>query len=76
MQIEVGWGSDILTDDEKKEYKYAIQDYKSFLVITWRNGARDIQVMPGEPEDASFYRDLSWVKPALERAYSEGLNSK
>lgn len=27
----------------------------------------------GEPEDNSFFRDYSWVQPALEAAYQEGL---
>jgi len=28
-----------------------------------------------EPEDATFRRDLLWVKDALVKAYQEGLNS-
>ena len=54
-----------LSKKEQEEYKYYHWSY--FLEIIWPNGDRQLECDGMEPEDATFVRDLKWVKSALER---------
>lgn len=46
--------------------------HKQELIVT-HNGKEILRETDGgEPEDQSFYRDWSWVKPAIEKAYQLG----
>lgn len=48
-------------------------DYGTTMIISGDNMVSSSYSDMGEPEDSSFYRDWSWVKAELERAYQKGL---
>jgi hypothetical protein len=45
-----------------------------YLVIRYKGEILSIESDAMEPEDARFYRDLSWIKPMIERAYELGVS--
>lgn len=56
-----------------KAYVHLVQaDYKTTMVISAECALSSYYTDNGEPEDATFYRDWSWVKTELERAYELG----
>lgn len=58
--------------DVQEEYSYSLEDERTVLVI-YHNGEPILsQVDGGEPEDATFGRDYSWIKGALLQAYTFG----
>lgn len=66
---------DGLTEDEKR---YAPnngsgKDMAAYLRITYEDGDSHVESDAMEPEDANFYRDLSWIGVAIKRAYEQGL---
>ena len=63
MYVEI---SDTWADGEK------VRDYGSVLRLLSKNEILLEEADTMEPEDVSFSRDLSWIKPALELAYTLG----
>lgn len=62
-----------LSTEEQKDWKYLNQYYRiSFLKITYKGKKILLECDHSEPEDATFIRDLKWVKDELERAYRFG----
>ncbi len=49
------------------------KEYASYIRISINNGTRFLESDAMEPEDARFYRDLSWIKEAVELAYRTGV---
>ncbi len=59
--------------DELPE-EYEEENYANYLVI-WVDGkVHEVHSDNMEPEDAVFYRDMSWIEDALEEAYELGLS--
>lgn len=48
------------------------KEYASYLIIKHDETVLAIESDAMEPEDATFWRDLSWIKGALELAYKLG----
>ena len=63
MKVEL---SDTWSDGEK------VRDYGHVLRIIHNEKILIEEADTLEPEDVSFGRDLSWIKPALELAYKLG----
>ena len=59
---------DNLNPDEKDMY---CNEDDMFLRITDKNGSR-LYSDGMESEDATFFRDLSWIQYELEKAYNQG----
>jgi hypothetical protein len=74
MVVKQYFGYDTLPDDIKeiKEPPYSKWDMYGYLVIRWDDGVIQVEDDHMEPEDTMFYRDLRWIKPALEEAYEAG----
>ena len=74
MKVEIkGWYE--LSEEEQQEDPYGEDGH--YLIITDDDGnviRKESDCM--EPEDASLYRDLSWVKDAIEQAYQLGLEAR
>ena len=70
MKVEIkGWYE--LTEEEQKEDPYG--EGSHYMTITDDDGnVIRVESDRMEPEDAVFYRDLSWVKDAIEQAYELG----
>ena len=66
---QVDW--DGLPEEYKEEYDET--NYANYLVIREGGKVREVHSDNMEPEDAVFYRDLSWIEAALEEAYELGL---
>ena len=59
-----------VTLEEDKESRYS---YRSILRV-WYNDECILEELDcGEPEDNSFGRDYSWIKPIIEKAYHLGV---
>lgn len=58
---------------DKWYIKSVQEDYKTTIVISGDCFATSYYTDRNEPEDNTFYRDWSWVKMELERAYQKGL---
>lgn len=71
VTIYYSWELDKVSEAHKEyiEPPYSRYDYYSYMVIDWPNGDVQVETDHMEPEDASFNRDLKWVKKAIERAY-------
>ena len=63
MKVKV---SDTWSDGEK------VRDYGSVLCITHNGKVLIEETDTMEPEDASFGRNLNWIKAAIELAYKLG----
>lgn len=63
MKVEL---SDTWTDGDK------VRDYGMVLRVTHNGKVLIEEADTMEPEDASFNRDLSWIKSAIELAYKLG----
>ena len=67
-------------DDLLPEYKESQPDngagkeYASYLVIKHNGNIISVESDAMEPEDARFYRDLSWIQGMLVRVYELGRN--
>jgi hypothetical protein len=59
---------------EDDDYSYG-NDYRNYLVIE-DGDYKKVYTDGGEPEDASFGRDYSWVALELRRAYKSGMESR
>jgi hypothetical protein len=64
--------SDTLPEELEEEYQTVLDDYRKVLVVTHNRKITLTEVDGGEPEDANFYRDYSWIKKALLDAYQAG----
>ena len=61
---------------EEAQERWRKCEDSNFLIVTDNAGhVLRLETDSMEPEDASFYRDLSWVKDAIEQAYQLGLQS-
>ncbi len=58
--------SDTWSDGDK------VRDYGTVLRVTHNGKILVEEADTLEPEDVSFGRDLSWIKPAIELAYKLG----
>ena len=69
LQVEEYFGYDELPKNIKSLVSppYSKYDLYSYIVSYWPNGEIQVESDHMEPEDATFYRDLKWIKPALER---------
>jgi len=47
------------------------KEYASYLLITHDDGEQDIFSDAMEPEDARFYRDLSWISDTILKVYTK-----
>lgn len=67
-------GFDDLSDDEKNgaSCNGSGKEYASYLRITYNGATIGLYSDAMEPEDCRFYRDLSWIVPALLEAYLLG----
>jgi len=67
-------GFDDLTEDEKnvQPNNGSGKEYANYLKLTHGGKLLGIYSDAMEPEDCIFYRDLSWVKGAIEEAYELG----
>jgi hypothetical protein len=54
-------------------YQHRKDDYNCYLLIYRNNEPPQVETDGMEPEDATFFRDLSWIQPSLEQAYKWGL---
>ena len=74
MKVEIkAWYE--LSKEEREEDPYGADS--NYLVVTDDDGnvvRKESDRM--EPEDAVFYRDLSWIVDAIEQAYELGRKSK
>lgn len=50
------------------------KDCAGYIVIIHNGEIQSVESDAMEPEDAVFYRDLSWITFELQRAYELGLN--
>jgi len=49
------------------------KEWSSYILIWCEDELIEWYSDAMEPEDASFWRDLDWIAPALKRAYERGL---
>jgi len=69
MKISICSYEDLLEEEKDDFYD---DGYRSYLVIDWGGGEREIYTDGMEPEDATFARDLSWIINLVEKAYKKG----
>lgn len=50
------------------------KEYANYLIVRYNGKIIRLESNAMEPEDVSFYRDLKWVKDAIEEAYELGRN--
>lgn len=64
---------DDLTEEEQENApdNGSGKDVATYIRITDNDGSR-VYSDAMEPEDVTFYRDLSWIVSELEAAYSQG----
>jgi len=77
MKIEQITYSD-LTEEEKDEglsNNGSGMEYASYIRITHNGETLYLESDAMEPEDAIFYRDLSWIAPTIRACYQIGLQS-
>ena len=74
MKVEV-ISYDELSEDEQRiaPNSGSGKDVATYMRITYEDGDSHVESDAMEPEDATFYRDLSWVASAIESAYKQGL---
>ncbi len=48
------------------------KEFASYLILKHNETVLAVESDAMEPEDATFYRDLSWIKQALELVYKLG----
>ncbi len=48
------------------------KEYAGYIIIKHNDTILAVESDAMEPEDATFYRDLNWIKKALELAYKLG----
>lgn len=68
LEDDMGYRAEYRRPKEDEDFS----KYTTVLAID-DGGAERIYCDGGEPEDQTFYRDWSWVKDELERAYAAGL---
>jgi len=63
-----------LTDDEKESVPNNGngKEYANYIKVTHNGNLLLLESDAMEPEDCVFYRDLSWVAPALKDMYEIG----
>lgn len=66
-KVEAGLFFDDLTEEEQEN----VPDLANYIRITDDQGTR-VYSDAMEPEDVSFFRDLSWIARELETAYNKG----
>lgn len=63
-----------LSDEEKENVSnngYG-KEYASYIRVTYQSAQIALESDAMEPEDATFYRDLSWIPELLEKCYDLG----
>lgn len=74
MRVTYKGYEDMTEEDWKVHgYKPSYDDYSTYLVISHNGRTIAIHADGGEPEDATFGRDFSWIGDAIESAYEAGL---
>ncbi len=66
---------DALTDEERMNIpnnERGIIKFASYLRVTHLNETIALESDAMEPEDCTFFRDLSWIKPLLEKCHALG----
>lgn len=63
-----------LTDEEKQNAPNngSGKEYAGYLRVTYKGETLLLASDAMEPEDARFYRDLSWIEVMIEKAYQLG----
>lgn len=62
-----------LSPEQQEEHAYGEED--TFLIVSHEGKVIRMESDGMEPEDARFYRSLSWIAEAIEEAYELGLTS-
>jgi len=74
MKIEILGYDDLAEDERSKAANNGCgREMATYMRITYASGIVQTESDAMEPEDARFYRDLSWVKGAILRAYRQGM---
>lgn len=72
-KVESGLFFEDLTEEEQEDVPNngCGKDMATYIRITDNDETR-VYSDAMEPEDTTFYRDLSWIAPELEAAYNQG----